>query len=243
MIGTQWAARRGLRAKQQHVFIARYDILYDEVSVFLVTGNYPAQRQTRSAPLLISGVPILSTGNALIGQVSPSLEELEETIGEDELRRLAEDRTLDSSLATLGVSQTLTNNLQVAGDVSWSKIDSAPASGGVEAMESTGDEFYYSLQLIGSGLVKQGDISSVGARYGDSKYRDTYSLTLNIPATRSMTIFCSTPGCGSTIVKIRSRPVISGGFFPVCASNTGWPDPGGLRLMASTAMRMKSCQG
>ena len=158
-----------------------YDILYDEVSVFLVTGNYllPNDKTRISALADFRGVPILSTGNALIGQVSPSLEELEETIGEDELRRLAEDRTLDSSLATLGVSQTLTNNLQVAGDVSWSKIDSAPASGGVEAMESTGDEFYYSLQLIGSGLVKQGDISSVGARYGDSKYRDTYSLTLN----------------------------------------------------------------
>lgn len=158
-----------------------YDILYDEVSVFLVTGNYllPNDKTRISALADFRGVPILSTGNALIGQVSPSLEELEETIGEDELRRLAEDRTLDSSLATLSVSQTLTNNLQVAGDVSWSKIDSAPASGGVEAMESTGDEFYYSLQLIGSGLVKQGDISSVGARYGDSKYRDTYTLTLN----------------------------------------------------------------
>jgi hypothetical protein len=158
-----------------------YDILYDEVSVFLITGNYMLPNDKTRINVLADfrGVPILSSSNALIGQVSPSLEELEESIGEDELRRLAEDRTLDSSLATLGISQTLTNNLQVAGDISWSKIDGAPASGGVEALESTGDEFFYFLQLIGSGLIKQGDISSFGVRYGDTKYRDIYSFTLN----------------------------------------------------------------
>jgi hypothetical protein len=158
-----------------------YDILFDELSVFLLTGNYMLPNDKTRINVLADfrGVPILSSSNALIGQVSPSLEELEESIGEAELRRLAEDRTLDSSLATLGISQTLTNNLQVAGDISWSKIDSAPASGGVEAIESTGDEFFYFLQLIGSGLIKQGDISSLGVRYGDTRFRDIYTFTLN----------------------------------------------------------------
>ncbi|MDW7774242.1 MAG: hypothetical protein SCH71_15260 [Desulfobulbaceae bacterium] len=158
-----------------------FDILHDEVSVFLVTGNYllPNNRTRINILADFRGVPILSTSNALIGQASPSLEELEESIGEDELRRLAEDRTLDSSFATVGISQTLTQNLQITGDLSWAKIDGAPASGGVEAFESTGDEFFYSLQLIGSGLIKEGDISSVGVRYGDTQYRDTYTLTLN----------------------------------------------------------------
>ncbi|HHO47637.1 MAG TPA: hypothetical protein ENN06_04165 [Desulfobacteraceae bacterium] len=115
----------------------------------------------------------------MIGQASPSLEELEESLGEDELRRLAEDRTLDSRFATVGISQTLTDNLQLAGDISWSKIDSAPASGGVEAFESTGDELYYFLQLIGSGLIKSGDISSIGVRYADTQYRDVYTFIVN----------------------------------------------------------------
>lgn len=158
-----------------------FDVLYDEVSVFLVTGNYMLPNDKTRFTVLADfrGVPLLSTSNALIGQASPSLEELEESIGEDELRRLAEDRTLDSSFATVGVSQILTDNLQLAGDVSWSKIDGAPASGGVEAFESTGDEFYYFLQLIGSGLIKSGDISSIGVRYADTQYRDVYSFTVN----------------------------------------------------------------
>lgn len=158
-----------------------FDILYDELSIFLLSGNYllPNDKTRINIMADFRGVPILSTSNALIGQASPSLEELEESIGEDALRRLAEDRTLDSSFVTLGVSQPLTDNLQVAGDMSWSQIDGAPASGGVDSFESTGDEFYYSLQLIGSGLIKQGDISSFGLRYADSQFRDTYSFTLN----------------------------------------------------------------
>jgi hypothetical protein len=158
-----------------------YDIIYDEVSVFLFTGNYmlPNDRTRINVLADFRGVPILSTSNALIGQASPSLEELEDAIGEDELRRLVEDRTLDSRFASVGVSQVLTENLQIAGDISWSKIDGAPASGGVEAFESTGDEFFYFLQLIGTGLVKAGDISSVGLRYSDTRYRDTYTFTVN----------------------------------------------------------------
>lgn len=158
-----------------------FDILYDEISVFLFTGNYllPNDKTRINVLADFRGVPLLSTSNALIGQASPSLEELEESIGEDELRRLAEDRTLDSRFATLGVSQTLTDNLQLAGDISWAKIDGAPASGGVDAFESTGDEFYYFLQLIGSGLIKSGDISSVGVRYADTQYRDIYTFTVN----------------------------------------------------------------
>jgi len=158
-----------------------YDILFDEVSVFLLNGNYMLPNNTTRINLLADfrGVPILSTTNALIGQVSPSLEALEDAIGEDELRRLAEDRTLDSRFASVGISQILTENLQIAGNISWSQIDSGPASGGVEAFESTGDEFFYSIQLIGSGLIKKGDISSSGFRYADTKYRDTYTFTAN----------------------------------------------------------------
>jgi len=158
-----------------------YDILYDKVSVFLLNGNYVLPNNSTSIQLLADfrGVPILSTTNALIGQVSPSLEALEDAIGESELRRLAEDRTLDSKFASVGISQVLTDNLQIAGDISWSKIDGAPASGGVEAFESTGDEFFYFIQLIGSGLIKKGDISSVGFRYSDTNYRDTYTFTTN----------------------------------------------------------------
>lgn len=172
---------RFLASRASFYSMLDYDILYDDVSLFLLTGNYLlANNKTRFNFMAdFRGTPILTTSNAMIGQTSPSLETLEETLGEDEVRRLARDRTLDTSFVNLGISHNLTDYLQVAGDVSWSTIDDAPASGGVPAFESTGDDFFYSLQLIGSSLFRQGDISSIGLRYADTLYRDTTSVLLN----------------------------------------------------------------
>lgn len=155
-----------------------YDILFSELGIFLFAGNWLLPNDTTRLNLSIDyrNNPILSTSNALIGQVSPSLEELKDSIGESALQKLAEDRTLRSSFVTLGASHTLTENLQIAGDVSWSKLDGAPASGGVEAMASTGDEFFYSAQSINNNFFRDGDLSTFGLRYADTKQRDTYSL-------------------------------------------------------------------
>ena len=158
-----------------------YDLLYDEVSLFLFSGNYLLPNdKTRihySADFRTS--PILSTSNALIGQVSPSLEALENAIGNSELREYAKNRTLDSRFVTLGFSHPITENVQIAGDVSWSKLDGAPAYGDLEAIESSGDEFYYSLQLIGNSLLKEDDLSSLALRYANTDLRDTYTLIMN----------------------------------------------------------------
>ena len=158
-----------------------YDILFNDINIALLTGNYLlANDKTRlnfSADFRKS--PILSTSNGLIGQISPSLSALEDGIGESDLRQLAKDRTLQSSFVTLGASHPLTENYQIAGDVAWSKLDGAPASVGVEAIEETGNEFFYSIQLIGSNLLKQGDISNIGLRFADGQQRDTYTLDLN----------------------------------------------------------------
>lgn len=157
-----------------------YDIIYNEVNILLLSGNWFVTNSTWlnfSADFRNS--PVLSTSNALIGQNIQTLSALDETLGEDRLQQLAEDRTLDSSFVTLGASHTLTEDLQIAGDISWSKLDGGPASSGVEEVESTGNEFFYTAQLTGNNLIKDGDISTFGLRYGDMKLRDIYSLTLN----------------------------------------------------------------
>ncbi|MBI5040262.1 MAG: hypothetical protein HZB57_03390 [Gammaproteobacteria bacterium] len=58
-------------------------------------------------------------------------------------------------------------------------MGSTPASGGVEAMPSTGNEYYYNAQLIGSTLLKDGDITLFGLRYSDASTSDTTSVSLN----------------------------------------------------------------
>ncbi len=158
-----------------------YDILYNKLNIALLTGNWVMSNDKTqlnfSADFRKS--PILSTSNSLIGQTSPSLKALEDSIGTTALRELAEDRTLESSFVSLGASHPISENFQIAGDIAWSKLDGGPASGGVEEVESTGNDFFYSAQLIGSDLLKKGDISIVGLRYADTEQRDTYTLTLD----------------------------------------------------------------
>lgn len=158
-----------------------YDILFSDLNLALFAGNWlmPNDKTRLNFFADFRKSPLLSTSNGIIGQTSPSLEALEASLGEEALRQLAEDRTLDSSFVSVGFSHPLNDHFQIAGDISWSKLDGSPASGGVAAIESTGDEWFYSTQLIGTDLLKKGDISTIGLRYADTKARDTYTLTLN----------------------------------------------------------------
>jgi len=77
------------------------------------------------------------------------------------------------------VSHPVTEQLQVSGDVTAFNLSGTSASGGVAATEGTGTDFVYNLQLVGSNLVKQGDITIAGLRYSDGGDRDIYSLNFN----------------------------------------------------------------
>ena len=158
-----------------------YDILFNKLNTVLFAGNWLLPNNSTRVNLTADfrNSPMLSSSNALLGQPITSLSELEDSIGERALRELAEDRTLDSSLVTLGISHPLSEHIQIAGDVTWSRLGAAPASGGVEAIESTGDDFFYSAQLIGSSLLKEGDISTLGVRFAKTKPRNTYTFNLN----------------------------------------------------------------
>ncbi len=158
-----------------------YDLLFEQVNIFIFSGNYLLPKVNTQVYMSADfrRSPSLSSSNALIGQISPSLKALEASLGETELRNLAQDRSLDSSFVTFGISHPLSDTFQIAADVSWSELDDAPASGGVDMIDSTGDEFFYSLQLLTNGTLTTGDVTSYSLRYADTKQRDTYSLIFN----------------------------------------------------------------
>jgi len=70
-------------------------------------------------------------------------------------------------------------NIQFSFDITALNLSGTDASGGVEAMEGTGNDYNYKLQLIGSNYFSQGDITIVGLRYADGDDRDVYSLNFN----------------------------------------------------------------
>jgi hypothetical protein len=88
------------------------------------------------------------------------------------------------------VTQELNEQFQLNGEFSVSELSGTPASGGVPASPSTGAEFFYSSQLIGSSLFIENDITIFGMRYSDLQNVDSYSVDLNtrIPITRDLRI-------------------------------------------------------
>lgn len=157
-----------------------YDILYDEFNNFLVVGNHTL---STGANLVYSGnyrqIPYLSTTNALIGQFDTSLDQLVDNLGENRVQELAKDRTTSFSTVTLGITQPINQKLQIAADVTWFKLDGTEASGGVEANKGSGDEYFYSIQLLGNSLIKNRDLATLGFRYGDTATADIYTINLN----------------------------------------------------------------
>ena len=168
-----------------------YDIHYNELNIGQFLGNWIfPDKTTLNLSLDYRNSPILTTKNALTGQTVESIDSLQDSFTDSEIRDLARDRTATSKLATLGISRPMNDKLQVSGDVTATNLSGTRDSGGVLATEGTGTDFFYNLQLIGSNLLKSGDITILGLRYTDTDARDITSLTFNTryPFTRDLRI-------------------------------------------------------
>jgi len=170
--------------------LADVDIIYNVLNTGLLVANYFFKDATTVNLVLdYRTTPVLTTTNALIGRTEVTISELLANLGnsEDALRQLAEDRTTAISTGTLGISHPFSPRLQLSGDVSISRQSGAPASGGVTAIPGTDNQYFYSLQLIGSSLLKEGDISILGLRYSVIDFADTYGLDISsrYPLTRA----------------------------------------------------------
>jgi len=157
-----------------------YDISYHVLNTLLFLGNWTLpDKTTFSFVLDHRKSPILTTSNALQGQTVATISELLTLFSEDEIRSLAEDRTPDSRSYTLGASRPINTKFQISGDVTMTNLSDTPASGGIEAIPGTGNDYFYSVQLIGNSLIKQGDLGILGLRYADTSSATTTTLTLN----------------------------------------------------------------
>jgi tetratricopeptide (TPR) repeat protein len=129
--------------------------------------------------------PSLSIRNALLGASTSSVYELlqQPTMTPDELRKLALARTAITNMGQVGISVPFREKWQVGGEVRLTNTTGLPASGTtalegiLAATPSRGTEKSVMMQLIGSGLYKQGDIwsgsvtlSSSSAVSGNSIY-------------------------------------------------------------------------
>lgn len=157
-----------------------YDIHHGELNIWQFLGNLTAPDKT-TVNLVVDyrKSPLLMTSNALTGQAAGSIEELLDSYSGSEIRELANDRTATSKLATLGLSRPVNEKFQISADVTALNLSGTGSSGGVDATDGTGNEYIYNLQLIGSNLLKEGDITILGLRYIDADKAGTTSMNFN----------------------------------------------------------------
>jgi len=168
-----------------------YDVSFGEVNSFVMLGNWAfANRVTLNARVDTRKTPLLTTRNALIGQPFTTLDELVESLGEEQVRQLARDRTGDMQTYSLGVSSPLFDRFQVNADLTMLNYSGTPASGNVPAIPDVSGDLYYSLTLIGTGLLTAGDTTVFGMGYvdGSSASTMTFSVDARYPVVRGFRV-------------------------------------------------------
>ncbi len=157
-----------------------YDVEFNELNNVLLLGNWTLpNRVALHASYDLRKSPLLSTRNALIGQIVTTLPELLQSFDEEQIHQLALDRTAQSTLISVGFSKPLWQKFQLLADVSMNDLSGTPASGGVFEVPEIGRQFNYALNFVGSGLIKQGDITTFGLRFIDSPNVQITSLSFN----------------------------------------------------------------
>lgn len=166
-----------------------YDVSYKTVNMLMLLGNWLFPDNS-SVNVVIDRRknPFLTTRNALIGQLDGSLAALQQRFSEDQIRQLAQDRSTDSHIYTVSITHPLSDKLQVSGNLTLFSLSGTPASGGVDAMPTSGDDWNYAVQLMGSSLIKTGDIAIIGLSMDNNSISDTISLNVNTRYTVSQAL-------------------------------------------------------
>jgi hypothetical protein len=156
--------------------IVDYDIFYDDLNNVTLIGNYrSSEKLSFNLTMDYKNAPYLTTLNAIQGQSVDSIDELLDIYTEDEIYKLAEDRTSKSSYLLFGASYQLDSDHQIYLSMSMAQTDATQTSGGVEATPDSDDTYLSGDYSIRSFFVDQ-DFTTFGLRLADSSSAETMSL-------------------------------------------------------------------
>jgi len=169
-IGSQLQYRKG---RLSAVGLVDFDVSYNVLNSALVNANWLFSNDWQLYGMFNVGAqPYLTTRNALSGQTATTMTELLETYTEGQVRTLARDRTAQASTASIGVSIPIRDRFKLSMDVSVRQSDGTQASGGVAAIPATGAQMFYSGTIVGTDLLRQGDLTTLTTRYDSTRTRD-----------------------------------------------------------------------
>lgn len=191
---------RFLKPRFNAFTIVDYDVKFRTLNLGLLSLNYNFPDSSNiSVTADYRRSPLLTTSNALIGQMdSVALQPITDLRGlrpfftDPQIYRLAKDRSLVAKSLTASYSRPLSKKLQISADISVNHSggtpetpasvrlsDGSPGTGPVSGQPSTGTEYYYGAQLIGSGMLWESDIYILSGRYSDTQRSSTWTADFN----------------------------------------------------------------
>jgi hypothetical protein len=175
---------RYLASHASLVALLDYDTFYHSLNTasLLGTVQLPA-RWSLSLDAERRNSPVLTTGNALIGQPVTNLSGLQDTLTLDQIYQAARDRTPVTANYNFTATKPLGQRFQFTAVVSATQTGAVPASFGVNAQPATGMLFNYQVQFYGSNLYSSGDFNVVTLTHGETEIGriDSVSLTSRLP--------------------------------------------------------------
>jgi hypothetical protein len=166
------------------VAVLDYDTFYHSLNTASLLGTLqlPA-RWNVSFDTERRNSPVLTTGNALIGQTFPDLTQLQQAFTTEQIYQLARDRTSLTSNYSLTATRPLGQRFQFTAIVSATETGATPASGGVAAEPATGLLLNYQAQLYASNLWHEGDFNVLTLTHGNTEIGriDSVSATSRFP--------------------------------------------------------------
>ncbi len=183
---------RYLSDKSSVFALLDYDIQFQELNALVINGNHRFEDQARmNWSINIRKSPYISTRNALIGQPTDSIQELQLLfLTDDEIFELAQDRTLESKSASVLYSFPFNDEVNLSGSLTWLNLSDSPASGGVPAFSSSGNQFYLDFQATTKSLFFDKDTTFAGIRISELNTSSIFSVYANsrVPWKKNITI-------------------------------------------------------
>lgn len=168
-------------ADNRSVFgLVDYDVFFKKLNVASVQGNFGWGRKF-SVNFLYDyrRSPSLQMTNALLGQPETNLQQLSQTLTQEQIKQQAIGLTPVARSSSLGVTMTLSPKWQMSADYRLSSVSGTIATATLPASEPTGDIKTLSAQVIGTGIFAPSDVFIVNTNYLTSRAYNAWLLGLS----------------------------------------------------------------
>jgi hypothetical protein len=179
-----------------------YDLHFRALGQAVVSGSWTLpNKATVYAGADYRRVPFLSSSNVLLNRPFSTLYDLlknqiaiGQPLNNDQINRIVLDETPVYKSAMLGLSYPLTDKIQVSADATIANLSQTiiPADllDPTLAQLAAGNEYYFSTQLIGTSLFKEGDMFIGAFLYAQQSTNKQYALDFSarLPATKDLMV-------------------------------------------------------